>query len=44
MAEQLFLSGSIEENSLCRMNTTQARIDIGVALLSYSGTLVHNDL
>ncbi|XP_065899898.1 uncharacterized protein [Dysidea avara] len=36
MAEQLFLSGSIEENSLCRMNTTQARIDIGVALLSYS--------
>ena len=23
---------------------TQARIDIGVTLLSYSGTIVHNDL
>ena len=36
MAEQLFLSGNIDENILCSLNTTQARVDIGVTLLSHS--------
>ena len=36
MAEQLFLSGNIDENILCSLNTTQARVDIDITLLSHS--------
>lgn len=40
MAEQLLLSGNIDEKVLCSLNIAQARFDIGVALLSHSGTYV----
>jgi len=42
MAEQLFLSGNINENDLCSLNATQAHVDIGVALLSHSGMYIYS--
>ena len=38
MAEQLFLSGNIDEKVLCSLNITQTHFDICVALLPHSGT------
>ena len=39
MAEQLFAEGCICEGELLNMNLNQARKDIGLSLLSYSGKL-----
>ena len=37
MAEQLLISGCIDEAQLQNMDMVRARTDIGITLLSYSG-------
>ena len=39
MAEQLLLSGNVGEEELCKMNIAKERINIGVSLLTHSGTV-----
>ena len=38
MVEQLLLSGNIDEKELCGLNISHSCFDIGVALLSHSGS------
>jgi len=40
MAEQLLISGCIDEAQLQSMDMIKARTDIGVTLLSYSGIVI----
>ena len=37
MAEQLMLSGGINETQLCILDVNETRLHIGITLLSYSG-------
>ena len=40
MAEQLMLSGGIDEDQLCILDVSKTHLHIGITLLSYSGSYV----